>query len=639
MSIGDRRELKGIPSAIATVLSAIPVLFVFYTAFRGTFPTRIQVPAVMMFMIPLVLIYYPGSKKAPIRQIPISDIIMAILAALSFAWMLWDYNRILYRIKYVSPVTSLDMLFGIMAIFFVIEATRRTLGWILVVTTLVLVGYTFFGPYIPGILGFKAFPFPRFIEQMYLVPEGLFSTITVIASTYLFTFVAFGSFLRASGIHKYYMDLALALAGKSRGGPAKVAVMSSGLMGTLTGSTISNLVTTGSLSIPMMKETGFKPREAAAIETAASTGGALTPPLMGAGVFVMSAITGIPVVKILVYSIIPAIMYFFSLYIVVDIKARKYGLKGLPSHKLPSLITAIKSSFHLFIPLVILIFLLATGYSPFFASASSAILIFLFSFLKKETRMGPIKMIRSVEETVKNMMPILAVSACAACIMGVITLTGLTMKFTSVIIAFSHGITLLALFLLMGVSYILGMGLPITLSYILVAALGAPALVELGVPLMAAHLAIFWYSQDSTITPPICMTAFVAAEMAGEKDFMKVGISTVKIAKALYLVPLFFVFTPLVSENAGIVGPLKVFVQSLPLFVLMAVLTEGFLLGHLRVWEWFLTGISAISFGAAVFLTNFTTILSLTLLGLSTTIIVFYSQKIRIKSSKANPVL
>jgi TRAP transporter 4TM/12TM fusion protein len=395
--------------------------------------------------------------------------------------------------------------------------------------------------------------------------------------------VAFGTFLRWSGVDKYYMDLCLAIAGKSRGGPAKVAVISSALMGTITGSTMSNVATTGNLTIPMMKDTGFEAHEAAAIETASSTGGAVAPPIMGAGVFIMAEITGIPLITILIYSVVPAILYFASIYAFVEIKARKHGLKGLPGHQLPNLKSVLMKCIHLFIPLVVLVVLLIKGFTPFLASASCCVLTILMSMVRSDTRMGPIKILQALDDSARNMITITAVSACAALIMGVITLTGLLMKVTSIIIAASHGIVLLALFFLAAVSYVIGMGLPVTLSYILVSTLGAPALSELGVSLLAAHLAIFWYSQDSTITPPVCMTAFVAAQIAKAKSYMRVGLSTVKIAKALYIIPLLFVYTPLLSDNPYLV--LKVLVEGLLLFSVLAILFEGFFLRPLRWWE------------------------------------------------------
>ncbi|MFO7867433.1 MAG: TRAP transporter fused permease subunit [Candidatus Aminicenantes bacterium] len=621
------RKLSGVPAKIVSFFCITVSLLVFYTAFRGAFPPLVQRAGFLMFMVPLILVLYPRSKKTPADKIPVSDLLQAILAFASYGWIIVDYGRISSRMKYVDPVTLTDLVLGTLATLFILEATRRTLGWVLVIITSVFIAYTFIGPYLTGILSFKTISYSLFIEQFYLVPEGLFNIMTGLAATFLFTFVAFGTFLRFSGADRYYTDLCLAVAGKSSGGTAKVAVFSAALMGTLTGSTISNVVTVGTLTIPMMKKSGFKAREAAAITTAASTGGAVTPPIMGAGVFVMAAITGIPLLTILKYSIVPAIIYFASIYLIIEIKAKKYGLKGLSEHEIPSLKKAVKTSFHLFIPLIVLVVLLVMGRTPFVSSAATTVLIVICSLFRKETRMGPKKILNSLEASAKNMMVITAVSACAAAIMGVITLTGLIMKVTSIIIVLSQNQVLIALALLGVISLIIGMGMPITLSYILVSTLGAPALTQLGVSLLAAHLAIFWFSQNSTITPPVCMTAFVAAEIAQEPRFMRVGFSTLNIAKMLYLIPFLFVFTPLVKENTW--GPIQVLVQVLPLLVMVAVLTDGFFLARLKKWEWIISSLSVLFFGAAIFVESLVLMLAFSVMGLITALMLFYSQKKR----------
>ena len=626
------RELKGIPAKVVTILCVTVSVLVFYTALRGVFPPLIQRSGFLMFMVPLIMILYPRSKKSAIDKVPTSDIILAFLAFISYGWIIWDYGRIASRIKYVDSVLATDLVLGTLAILFILEATRRTLGWILVVITFVFIAYIFFGPYISGILKFKMISYSLFIEQLYLVEEGLFNIMTGLAATFLFTFVAFGTFLRISGADKYYMDLGLALGGRSRGGSAKVAVFSAAMMGTLTGSTISNVVTVGTLTIPMMKSSGFKAREAAAITTAASTGGSITPPIMGAGVFVMAAITGIPLLTILKYSIIPAIIYFASIFIIIEIKARKYGLIGLSKDQLPPLKQVLKTSFHLFIPLIVLIILLVIGRTPFSSSASTTILIIICSFFRKETRMGPQKIIQGLEESAKNMMTITAVSACAAAIMGIITLTGLIMKVASIIITVSQSKVLVALILLGVISLIIGMGMPITLSYILVSTLGAPALTHLGVSLLAAHLAIFWFSQNSTITPPVCLTAFVAAEIAREPRFMRVGFSTLNIAKMLYLVPFLFVFTTLISSN--ILGPIQVLVQAIPILIMVAVLIDGFFIACLMKWEWILAALSTFLFIAAIFAKGITNIIVLSIFGLLSAMIIYYGQKKRLGLEK-----
>lgn len=630
----ERRKLTGSAAYVVATLSILVSLLIFYTAFKGAFPPLIQRAGFLTLMVPLILLLYPRSKKSPTDRIPLSDIILALAAAISFGWILLDYSRIAYRIPYVSPVTSTDLILGSLAVLFILEVTRRTLGWILVWITATFIAYTFLGPYLSGILSFKQFSYSICIEQFYLVPEGMFNIMTGLAATYVFTFVAFGTFLRVSRADRYYIDISLALAGRSRGGAAKVAVLSAGLMGMLTGSTMSNVVTTGSLTIPMMKNGGFKAREAAAITTASSTGGAVTPPIMGAGVFVMSAITGIPLLTIIKFSIIPAIIYFASIYAIIEIKARKYGLEGLPKDKLPPVKEAVKRGIHLFFPLLILIILLAIGRTPFVASAVSTILIVVFSWMRKDTRMGPQKIIQGLQESAQNMMTITSVCACAAVIMGVITLTGLIMKVTSIILVVSGGSVLFALFLLAFISLVIGMGMPVTLSYILISTLGAPALTQLGVTLLAAHLALFWFSQTSTITPPVCMTAFVAAEIAQDKQFMRVGLSTFTIAKFFYVIPLFFVFTPILSED--IIGPVRILLQSLPLLIVLAIITEGFLFSRLKLAEWILIILSSISFAAAAFAYEYVGIIIFTILGLLSAGAVFALQKKRKKTAGMN---
>jgi TRAP transporter 4TM/12TM fusion protein len=630
----ERRNLTGSAAYVAAFLSILVSLLVFYTAFNGAFPPLIQRAGFLTLMVPLILILYPRSKKSSPKKLPAGDILLALAAALSFGWILIDYSRIAYRIPYVSPVTIPDLVFGTLAVLFILEVTRRTLGWILVWITAVFVAYTFLGPFLSGILSFKQFSYAVCIEQFYLVPEGMFNIMTGLAATYVFTFVAFGTFLRVSRADRYYIDISLALAGRTRGGAAKVAVLSAGLMGMLTGSTMSNVVTTGSLTIPMMKNGGFKAREAAAITTASSTGGAVTPPIMGAGVFVMSAITGIPLLTIIKFSIIPAIIYFASIYAIIEIKARKYGLEGLPKDKLPPVKDALKKGAHLFFPLIILIILLAIGRTPFVASAMSTILIVVFSWFRKDTRMDTRRILQGLEESAQNMMTITSVCACAAVIMGVITLTGLIMKVTSIILVVSGGYVFFALFLLAFISLIIGMGMPVTLSYILISTLGAPALTQLGVSLLAAHLALFWFSQTSTITPPVCMTAFVAAEIAEDKHFMRVGLSTFTIAKFFYVIPLLFVFSPLLDAN--IFGPLRILLQSFPLLVVLAVITEGYLFSRLKLFEWFVIVLSTILFAAAIFTHDSLGIVLFTLLGLAAAGVLYFMQKKRMSTDKAN---
>jgi TRAP transporter 4TM/12TM fusion protein len=427
------------------------------------------------------------------------------------------------------------------------------------------------------------------------------------------------------------MDICFALSGKARGGPAKVAIISSALMGTLSGSTVSNVAITGNLTIPMMKNTGFTPKDAAAIETAASTGGAITPPIMGAGIFVMAAITGIPLVKIITYSIIPAIMYFLSIYIFVELTARKLGLEGLPPEKIPNLKKAIIKSIHLFIPLIILVYLLVIGYTPFWSSSICTIAIVFLSYLRTDTRIDISKFIKGLRKSCENMMIISSVAACAAIIMGVITITGISMKITSILIALSQGSVLLLLFLLTFLAYVLGMGMPVTLSYILVAMLGASALVKMGVPLLNSHLFLFWVSQVATISPPVCMTAFVAAEIAKERDYMGVGYRTLNVAKAIYLVPLIIIYTNIIHDD--FLKPILVLIRYLPLVLAINIFTTNYFIRKLRIYDGVLIVISIIILFFAMFDQNVASNWLFTIIGSLLIFGVYFVQKNSLKTT------
>jgi TRAP transporter 4TM/12TM fusion protein len=346
--------------------------------------------------------------------------------------------------------------------------------------------------------------------------------------------------------------------------------------------------------------------------------------MMGAGVFVMAELTGVPLVTILKYSILPAVLYFASIYAFVEVMAIKRNLTGWPESEIPKLKPVLARSWHLFIPLIVLSVLLVKGYTPFLASASCCVVVVIVSMIRKETRMGIAKILKALNDSTKNMLTISVIAACAAMIMGVITTTGLIAKVTSIVVMASHGSVLLALFLIAAISYVIGMGMPVVLSYILVATLGAPALAQLGVPILVAHLVIFWYSQDSTITPPVCMTAFVAAEIAKAKSYMRTGFITVKIAKGLYLIPLLFVYTPLVGGD--LLSVLEVFIKALPMFFALAVAIEGFIFLPLRWWE-----IVAVSLGLILSIPALLTsgVLSFVylLIGLSPCLIIGYRQR------------
>lgn len=561
----QRRPTGWIGLFIAAVCIAL-ASFTLWQAFITPMPA-VQLRAIhLAAAIPLTFLLYPLMKRRPSKNPRVVDWLLAILACAAFLWVVYSNYRFERRFAYYDPIEPLDLVFGVIAILLILEATRRTVGWSIVILNSIFILYALTGPIWPGLFEHRGASPIRLIEHLYMLSDGIFNFITGITATFLFTFLMFGAFLRVTGGDRIFTHLALAIAGGRRGGPAKVSIISSALMGMLSGSTVSNVATTGTMTIPLMKQTGFKDYEAGAIESASSLGGALTPPLMGAGIFIMSAFTGVPLLTIMLYSVVPAILYYISLYCYVDIKARKKGLLGLPRSELPLLHRVLIDGGHIFLPIIVLIYLLSIGYTPFFASAACVLGVLAVSWLRITTRMTPRMLLLGLHASTRVVITISALSASAAIIYGVITMTGLLGKVSSIILDMSDGSLFVAIILVGLMSYVLGMGLPVTASYVLIAALGAPALGDLGISILAAHLIIFWFSQDSTITPPICMTAFVAARIAKAPP-MRTGWEAVKIAKVLYVVPFMFAYSSLLSDDW-----MEVVFDGLPLAFLFAVL-------------------------------------------------------------------
>jgi len=599
LEFGGQRPLTGVARELVRVIAVILPLLTIAVAFTGWFDTMSRRAGHLFLTIPLIFLLY-GARRAD-GKVPFLDWIWSGLAALSFGWILLERERILWRFVYVDPMSPMDFVLGLAGVLLVIEATRRTLGWTLVWVSGAFLAYAFVGPYMPGILAHKGVSLALLVEHLYLVPEGLFSQITGIMATYLMVFLTFGTVLRLAGADRIFSELAIAAAGRSAGGPAKAAVMGSSLMGMLSGSTIANVVTTGTVTIPLMKKSGFKPHEAAAIETAAGTGGAIMPPVMGAGVFMMSELTGIPLTTILLYSIMPAALYFGSLYAYVHIKARKNDLTSVLDPSAPGVLAVMRRGWHLFLPLLLLMYLLAKNYSPFLASAISVPALVLCSWIRPETRLTPSRLILALEASTRGALILSATSASAAVITGVINITGLMLNMTSALMSVASGSLLVGLLLVALISTIVGMGLPITSTYIIVATLGASALVELGTTPLAAHLIIFWFAQTATITPPVCMTAFVAAQIAGAAP-MRTGFESMRVAGALYLVPLMFAYTNILSNS-----PVRIVFDALAgalALSLVSVVTEGWFRHHLGISGRILAAFASLAFFASAFRTD-----------------------------------
>ncbi|WP_339783754.1 TRAP transporter fused permease subunit, partial [uncultured Marinobacter sp.] len=455
------------------------------------------------------------------------------------------------------------------------EASRRAVGFGMTVIGLLAIAYAFAGPrgelpwlgeWMPGILEHRGYTIDRVAGHLYLGQEGIFGLPLGVAATFIFIFVLFGAFLECTGAGKFFIDMAYAATGRQRGGPAKAAVLASAGMGSISGSAIANVVTTGAFTIPLMKRLGYSGKQAGGIEAAASTGGQIMPPLMGAGAFLIAEYTNTPYVEIVKISILPAIMYFATVYLFVHIIALKQGMQGLPKDELPQMRQVMKDGWHFLLPLAVLVWLLAMSMSPmrvgFYAVVSIlavAVLRYVLWFffiaprqgqsvtaatIKGLIRAGIAKLIEGLELGARNAVAVSMACAVAGIIVGVVGLTGLGLKFSSMMLAFSGGNILLALVMVLLASLVLGMGLPVTASYIVLIVLVGPALTqEFGIPLLVAHLVVFWYSQDSNVTPPIALAGFAGAAIAGSGP-METSFQAWKFAKGLYLIPLFMVFNP-----------------------------------------------------------------------------------------------
>lgn len=471
--------------------------------------------------------------------------------------------------------TSTDLIIGIIATVTVLEASRRAVGLGMTVIGIVAIVYALSGPrgalpwlgeWLPGILSHRGADVDRLVGQLYLGQEGIYGLPMGVAATYIFMFVLFGAFLEVTGAGKFFIDMAYAATGRKAGGPAKAAVLASAGMGSISGSAIANVVTTGAFTIPLMKKLGYRPAQAGGIEAAASTGGQITPPLMGAGAFLISEYTQVPYLEIVMVSIFPAILYLGTVYLFVHIVALKNGMRGMPVEELPDWKQVLKEGWQFILPLGVLIYLLVLNISPMrvgfwaiisvLAVAALRYVIWFFYVapqngekashdrLKVALANGVRITIAALELGAKNAVAVSMACAVAGIIVGVVGLTGLGLKFSSMMIAFSGGHIVLALVLVLIASLILGMGLPVTASYIVLIVLVGPALSnEFGIPLLIAHLVVFWYSQDSNVTPPIALAGFAGAAIAGASP-LETSMQAWKFAKGLYLIPAFMVFNP-----------------------------------------------------------------------------------------------
>lgn len=535
----DTRNLRGFLALFITLLAIAMSAFHLYTAGFGLLLTMKQRATHLLFVFALGFLMYPATKKSRKDRIALLDWVFAILGVVVTSYILLNYEVLVRR---GGLPTQMDLFLGLLAILLVLEITRRSIGPELPIIALVFIGYAFAGPYLPGALGHRGYSYTRVIDQLYTTTEGIFGTPLGVSATFVFMFILFGSFLDITGVGQFFIDVAFAVAGHRKGGPAKAAVLASGFMGSISGSSIANTVTTGAFTIPLMKKIGYKPNFAGAVEAAASTGGQILPPVMGAAAFIMSEFTNIPYIQIVGSAVVPALLYYLGVMVMVHLQASKRGLQGIPREELPSFGRTFAMGFHLTLPLIAVVLFLIR-FSPLRAAFLSILVALVVSMLRKHTRINFKSILSAMEDGAKKAVSVAAACACAGIIVGIVTLTGLGLTFANLIVSLAGGLLLPTLLFTMVASIILGMGLPTTAKYIVLATMAAPALVQLGVPLIAAHLFILYFGVIADVTPPVALAAYAGAGIAGGESF-KTGVQALKLASAGFLIPFIFAMSP-----------------------------------------------------------------------------------------------
>lgn len=534
-------EYTGIWARIIAYLCIAFSLFQLYTGLMGTFDAMIQRAVHLSFGIVLVYLLCP-TKRSWIKggNVHIVDLMMALLALIPPVYILLNYQQLILRAGTVTPA---DVVIGTLGIVMVIEAARRIVGLPIVIVVLCFMGYGFLGPYMPGPLAHRGLNLDQMVAHLFFTTEGVFGIPMGVSSTFIFLFILFGAYLEKTGLGKFFIDIANAIAGWASGGPAKVAVLSSALEGTISGSSVANVVGSGAFTIPMMKKLGYKKDFAGAVEAAASTGGQIMPPIMGAAAFLMAEFVGIPYMEVVKAAVVPAILYFLGVFLGVHFEAKKNDLKGTPRSMLPSYTKIMKEEGHLAIPLIAIIGLLSSGYTPMKAALAGIVISIATAMLRANTRMTFGDIVDGLVKGARGALGVLIACASAGIIIGVVTKTGVGLKLASALVDISAGNFMLLLFCTMITSLLLGMGVPTTANYVITSTIAAPALISLGVPILAAHMFVFYFGIIADITPPVALAAFAGAAISGGNP-IKTGINASKLGIAAFIIPYMFVISP-----------------------------------------------------------------------------------------------
>ncbi len=539
------RRLTGVMSGLVYALLLGFSIFQLYTAINGVFTAQIQRSIHLGFALALIFLLFPavrGAGRSGGRwlQIPLHDALLSVAGIVVGLYWPLNINELVMR---VGRINELDYAVGLLAIVLVLEAARRVVGLPITIIAALALFYAYLGPYMPGFLAHRGISIERIIRTMFYSTDGILGTPLAVSATYIFLFLLFGAFLIKTGVGQYFNDLAVAIAGRSVGGPAKVTVFSSALQGTVSGSSVANVVTSGAFTIPLMRRLGYKREFAGAVEAASSTGGQIMPPVMGAAAFLMvEFIGGISYWEIAKAAAIPALLYFAGIWIMTHFEAKRLGLRGLTKEEMPNRWEIWKKAY-LLLPIVGLIYLLMTGMTVTRSALWAIVICIVVGAFSKETRMGPRAFLDALVDGARTALGVAAATAAAGIIVGVVTLTGLGLKLANGLIDLSGGILLFTLFFTMVAALVLGMGSPTTANYIITSTIAAPALILLQVPELSAHMFVFYFGIIADITPPVALAAFAASAISGGEP-IRTGIESSRLAIAAFIIPYMFVFSP-----------------------------------------------------------------------------------------------
>lgn len=652
------RYLTGFWYYLAACMSVFMVLFYFYNA--GVQPVSAQYHrgAYVAITFALVFLLYPLHRRSKKDRPSVLDIILALVAAFVVGYWMVEFEALNYR---MGNETTLDFIVSAIGILISLEVCRRVLGWSLTIVGCVFLLYCYFGPYMPDFIAHRGFSIERIANHVYLKQEGVFGIMADVLVTYVILFIFFGSFLKKSGAGQFFLDLPMALAGRTTGGTAKVSVLASGFFGSISGSAIANTVTTGAFTIPLMKKTGFKPHVAGAIEPAASVGGMFMPPIMGAGGFLMAEMTGQSYVHIMKIAIFPALLYFLAVLVMVHFEAKRHGLMGIDDPNFPTVREILKKQWFMGLPLVIIVTLMLMRYSAGYSAVMASLSCIVVSWFTRNNKMGVKQIWEAILEGARNTLVIGATVGVIGIIVGSIALTGIGLRFSDMIFNLSGGILPLAILLVGIASLVLGMGVPVTASYLIVAVLAVPAMSSMLImhhygmetvaqlrsvnpeaavwALLASHMIIYWFSQDSNITPPVCLAAYAGSAIA-KSDPWQTGWTSFKFAKMIYIVPFLFAYSPSFLLNGSPIHIAMTFLTCILGTMTFSMVTMGYFKCPTNIFEWIVAALGTIILLFPRVVPGVTgleiPILAIDVIAICFFAVVYISQKFRIKK---NPTL